>query len=320
MKSLKSFKKNNKLGILSASLVRYAFLISMSFTLLYPLLYMVTMAFRPMEDLKDPTIVWLNSNWTLENIKTMWEYMDLKNVLINSIFISFGSAALSTAACAVTGYGLARFQFAEKKLWMGVLILTIVVPSSVLTVASYIEMKDFSVFGITNLIELITGSNIEIKLLDTHFVFFLPAMFGAGISSGIFILVFYQFFNGLPKELEDAAYVDGAGPFKTFMKIAVPNMIPATVVVFLLSTVWYWNDRQISSNFTIELKTVSNRLTYVYSDMTKLLGVASGHGAYNEDVVLIQAAMLIAVIPMIILFAVSQKGFMKNVASVGIVG
>ena len=316
-------KKKNAAGIVSSALVKvlmYIFLISMSFVLIYPIIYMLAMAFRPLAELKDPTTLWLTQTPTLENIKTMWDHMKLSTVLPQSVFISVVSALLSTVICAITGYGFARFKFKEKGFWIGVLFATIVVPQAVLTIASYLQMKDFPVLGIVPLIEMITGQSIEINLLDTVWVYFLPAVFGRGLSSGIFILVFYQFFRGLPVELENSAYVDGAGPIRTFFYIAFPNMKPPTVVTFLLSMVWYWNDTDISGTYCIQLQTISKRLLSVYTDMTQLLGMANGHGVYHEEVPLIQAALLIAVVPMLLLFLLCQRSFVKSVATAGIVG
>lgn len=316
-------KKKSPMDLFFSVLIRfllYAFLISMSFVLVYPIIYMLAMAFRPLAELKDPTTLWLTGAPTLDNLKTMWEHMELSTILPQSVFISVVSALLSTVVCAVTGYGFARFKFREKGIWIGVLFATIVVPQTVLSIASYLQMKDFPIMGIVPLVELITGKAIEINLLDTLWVYFLPAMFGSGLSSGIFILVFFQFFRGLPVELENSAYVDGAGPIRTFFSIAFPNMKPPTVVVFLLSMVWYWNDRQISGTYCIQLQTISKRLLSVYTDMTQLLGVANGHGVYHEEVPLIQSALLIAVIPMLLLFLLCQRSFVKSVATAGIVG
>jgi len=312
--------KFNKYGSILTTLLQYSFLIPMSFVLIYPILYMITMAFRPVGDMIDPTTVWISSEITMDNIKTMWVQMDFGTVLLNSVFISFASAIISTAVCAVTGYGFARFKFKEKFFWIAILFLTIVLPPSVVSVASFLELKDFTIFGLVSLIRNITGMEFEINLLDTYAVYFLPALFGAGLYSGIFILVFMQFFKGFPKELEDSAYIDGAGPIKTFLNIVMPNMKPPTVVVVMLSVVWYWNDTHISGTFAINLTTISRRLLTINTDMTQVLGTAGGQGAFNEQVVYIQAALLMAIIPMLILFVLCQKIFVESVTTSGLVG
>lgn len=326
MRSLNiNLKKPNKLksirkkGVV-ANLLSYAFLIPMSFSLVYPILYMVSMAFRPKSDLLDPTIVWISSKLTTDNLKTMWEQMNFKELLVNSMFISLFSAIISTAVCAVTGYGFARFKFKEKGFWKLILFITIVLPPSVMSVASYLGMKDFTFFGAIDVFRWITGSKIEINLLDTPLVYFLPAIFGAGLFSGMFVLIFMQFFKGFPKELEDSAYIDGAGPIKTFFKIVLPNMKPPVVVVGLLSTVWYWNDTEISGLYLTDMSVISKRLLTVHTDMVKVIGAASGYGTYHEEVIFIQAAMLIAIVPMLILFIISQKVFVESVTNSGIVG
>ncbi len=307
----------NKIG---SNFLVYLFLIPMSFTLLYPILYMIVMAFRPEADILDPSVVWISNRLTLDNMKIMWNQMDFKTVLINSLLLSVGSAFLSTITCALTGYGFARFDFREKPLWMLVLFITIVLPPSVTSVASYLGMKDFTFFGVISILRTVTNGTFEFNLLDTPMVYLLPAFFGAGLYSGMFVLIFMQFFKGFPKELEDSAYIDGAGPVKTFIRIVLPNMKPPVVVVGLLSLVWYWNDTDISGTYLTEMGVVSKRLLTVYTDMTKVLGAASGHGAYNQQVVYIEAAMLMAVIPMLILFLLVQKVFVESVTNSGIVG
>ena len=323
--SLISRNKKNKASFvlkkdLFSNLLSYLFLIPMSFSLVYPILYMVSMAFRPKSDLLDPTVIWISSNLTAHNIITMWEQMNFKELLFNSIFLSVFSALISTAVCAITGYGFARFKFKEKGFWKIILFITIVLPPSVMSVASYLGMKDFTFFGLVDVFRWITGAKIEINLLDTPMVYFLPAIFGAGLYSGMFILIFMQFFKGFPKELEDSAYIDGAGPIKTFFKIVLPNMKPPVVVVGLLSTVWYWNDTEISGLYLTNMSVISKRLLTVYTDMVKVIGAAGGYGAYHEEVVYIQSAMLIAIVPMLILFIISQKVFVESVTNSGIVG
>ena len=275
-------KRKGKVGIKkewTTNFLSYLFLVPMSFSLVYPILYMVAMAFRPKTDLLDPTIGWISSNGTMDNLKIMWEQMKFKDLLLNSMFLSITSAVISTAVCAITGYGFARFKFKEKNFWKIILFITIVLPPSVMSVASYLGMKDFTFFGFMNLFRLITGSNVEINLLDTPMVYFLPAIFGAGLYSGMFVLIFMQFFKGFPKELEDSAYIDGAGPLKTFFRIVLPNMKPPVVVVGLLSTVWYWNDTEISGMYLTNMSVISKRLLTVYTDMVKVIGAAGGYGA-----------------------------------------
>lgn len=86
---------------------------------------------------------------------------------------------------------------------------------------------------------------------------YLPALTGNGIRSGLMIFIFRQFFKGLPKELEDAAYLDGCGPLRTFVQIMIPNALSSFLTVFLFSVVWYWNDYYVSSTFFTSNTTIA---------------------------------------------------------------
>ncbi len=296
----------------------YAFLISVSFVLLYPLLYCISMAFRSSDDMYDPNVIWVPLHFTLENITTIWEKIEFPKLFGNTVLLCVGSALLQVVICAVTGYGFARFQFREKGIWMLVLILTVILPPQIASIPNYFMMKKFDVFGIIGLIENLSGYIFEIKLLDTVWAYFLPAVFGMGLRSGLFILIFRQFFRGLPHELEDSSYVDGAGPLRTFLKVMVPNCRAAVVVVFLFSLVWYWNDTYYGFMYMEEMETVSMRLSQISADISQLLPNMVGDP--TQGVPYVQAGVLLSILPLLILYLVCQKVFVESVERVGIVG
>lgn len=185
-------------------LLMYALLICLSFVLLYPLLYAFSQAFRTQADIYNANVIWIPTALTWENFRVLWKGIDYPLLFKNTLLICVGSSLLQTAVCVVTGYGFARFRFKEKALWMVLLLLTVILPPQIVSIPNFFLYKDFDAFGILSLVQRLTGYDIQIRLLDTLGVYFLPALFGQGMRSGLFILIFWQFFRGLPQELEDA--------------------------------------------------------------------------------------------------------------------
>lgn len=305
-----------KTASLIARVMIYALLICLSFVLLYPLLYALSQAFRTQEDIYNTNVVWLPTKFTLENFKGLWSLIDYPLLFRNTLIICLGSSLLQTVICGITGYGFARFKFKEKGIWMAILLLTVILPPQIVSIPNFFLYKNFDVLGILTLIRNLSGYEIEIKLLDTLGVYFLPALFGQGMRSGLFILIFWQFFRNLPQALEDAAYVDGAGPVRTFLRVMVPNCRAAVVVVFLFSLVWYWNDTYIGNMYMESMETVSMRLALINSDVSAL--------GLNLDrmsqVPYVQAGVLLSISPLLILYLFCQKVFVESVERAGIVG
>lgn len=301
---------------LIARCVMYVFLISVSYVLLYPLLYAFSQAFRTVDDVYNANVIWIPTRLTLDNFRTLWAGIDYPRLFANSLVICLGSALLQVAVCALTGYGMARFKFREKWLWTVVLLLTVVLPPQIVSIPNFFLYKNFDPFGLLALIERTAGIRIELRLLDTFGVYLLPAALGQGMRSGIFVLIFRQFFLGLPQELEDAAYVDGAGPIRTFARIMLPNCRAAVVVSFLFSLVWYWNDTYTGSMYTEQLETISVRLSLIQSDITTLGLQVDG----MTQAIYVQAGVLISVMPPLLLYLVCQRVFVESVERAGIVG
>lgn len=297
-------------------LLMYALLICLSFVLLYPLLYAFSQAFRTQADIYNANVIWIPTAFTWDNFRVLWKGIDYPLLFKNTLLICVGSSLLQTAICAVTGYGFARFRFREKALWMVLLLLTVILPPQIVSIPNFFLYKDFDAFGILSLVQRLTGYDIQIRLLDTLGVYFLPALFGQGMRSGLFILIFWQFFRGLPQELEDAVCVDGAGSVKTFLRVMTPNCRAAIVVVFLFSLVWYWNDTYIGNMYMESMETVSMRLALINSDITNL--------GLNLDrmgqIPYVQAGILVSIFPLLLLYLVCQKVFVESVERAGIVG
>ena len=146
---------------------------------------------------------------------------------------------------------------------------------------------------------------------------YLPAVFASGIRSGLFIYIFRQFYRGLPRELEDAAAVDGCGPIKTFLRVMVPLSSAAFITVFLFSFVWYWNDYYYSGMFFTNGNTVTLALSSLQDKLRTL-----NNGAYDPYlyVVSMQAGCLLVVLPPLLIYIIFQRYFTESIEKTGIVG
>ena len=290
---------------------RFLILFGLGFVILMPLMFMLSYGFRENADMNDPTIIWIPRHLTLRIMKQTINAMGLtranNNPLINTLVLNIGCSICQVVTCAITGYGFARFKFKGRNLLFGIVVLMILVPTQIISIPLYSTFRNF-LFGTVNLI-------------DNMLVMYLPALTANGIRAGLMIFIFRQFFRGLPKELEDAAYLDGCGPFKTFIKVMVPNAASSFLTVFLFSIVWYWNDYYVASSFFTNTKTIS----LVLKNLDGILNIeifnnANANISAREKIVWLEAGCLISITPMLILYACLQKHFTEGIERSGIVG
>lgn len=300
-------------------LLRTFVLIGLAFILVYPLLYMVSMSFRDVVDLYDPSVVWIPRNYSIQAIQGALKAMNYWEALYNTITIDVVSSLIQVAICAIVGYGFARFKFKGRGIAFAAVIMTIIVPIQTILIPLYINYRFFSVFGILDVYSLIIGKSVSVNLLNQPMVFYLPAIFGMGIRSGFYIFMYRQFFRGLPKELEEAAWIDGCGKFKTFYKVMLPNAKSIIITIFLFSLVWYWNDYFNTSMFLSKVPTISTQLSLIRSDGMANLGFNT-RGDELAMTTYIQAGCLISIIPMLILYMFTQRQFTESIERAGIVG
>ena len=312
---------------------RFFILFGLCFVILYPLIYMLSTAFRPSAQMTDPSVIWLPKSFTLSNIKDVWGIMDFGPTLLNTVLLNLVCSLLSVVVCAVTGYGFARFNFKGKGILFAIVIMQIIVPPQITVIPLYLQWAFFKCAGLVKLVAA-TGAKtflgIAIKwsddrtqtyisLIDHSIVMYAPAIFANGIKSGLYILIFRQFFKGLPKELEDAAYLDGCGPFKTFIRIMVPNAASSFLTVFLFAIVWYWNDYYVSSTFFINNHTVALALQKLSSTLDAQLFNNAQVGT-RKKIVWLESGCLLTIAPILIMYCFLQKHFTEGLERSGLVG
>lgn len=279
----------------------YFILIALAFIFLYPILYMVVNCFFSPDDLIDPSVTWLPTKLYLGNFVKAFETLNFLPSFGTSFYMSIIPSLLQLVATSLVGFGLARFEFPLKNFWLVMVIATFLIPTTVMTIPRYTM---YDTYG----------------MLKTVLPFFVPAAFGQGIRSAIFILIFYAFFSSYPISFDEAAELDGAGKFKIYYKIAMPAASGAIVLCLLFSFVWYWNETADLSLFSPNIETLPRQLQS-FGDRYSAIYGGTGEGLenrWNESISL--AGTLLSILPTVILYLVLQKQFVESVERSGITG
>lgn len=283
-----------------ANAFRYIFLLAFSYVLIYPIVYMVVNSIMTSADYYNPSVQWVPISTTWHNLKSAISAMSLGETMVSTLVNEMIAAGLGIASCAVAAFGLARFNFKGKAILSALMILTILVPNAMTIIPSYVNYQD-------------------LRLLNTPFVFWLPAVTGVGLNGGLFIYIYTQFFKGLPKEIEEAAWVDGAGTWRTFLQIVLPSSGVVFVTVTVFSVIWHWNDSFLAQMYLTERFPIGVVIANIENLMSSWLTQTMMMSKFTLAQFLI-AACLISIIPMLIFYVIIQKRFIASVATSGIVG
>ena len=281
-------------------------LICIGFIYIYPILHMISSSLMSLDDLLDSSIRWLPSSFNFSNFAQAAASMNYWTALWQSIVLAGVPTVCNLVSCSVTGYALARFDFPGKKIVMGIIILTFVLPSQITMIPTYVLYSNLGI-------------------LNTIWAFVLPALFAQGFNAPIFILIFMQFFKQIPKVLIEAARIDGAGHFKAFFRVALPSAAPAFITVALFSFVWYWNESYLTELYVHGVYGASDWTSLVVqldnfaSNFSSYQQTATA-GATNLNESINMAGTLLSILPLLILYFVLQRHFVESIDRTGITG
>lgn len=315
----KNVLKNKTKGV-GVSVLRMLFLLAFEFVLLYPVIFMISNSFKVTSDTLNPAVKWFSLSPTTYGYKVAWMAFDYWNGLKITFLFGIVSGLIEVVTCAVYAYGLSRFELRFKKIWMFLLIVTILIPDVMLIIPRILNFRYMDVFGILGLFYKLTGVDLRVNITDTVWTFYLPSLFGVGLKGGLFIYIYMQFFKGLPKELEEAAWIDGAGPVQTFIRIIIPSSGIVILTVFIFSFIWHWNDWLLATMYTennhtlaFTLRNISGYIGQLWSSMK----ISADSSAYYGAPL---AACLMFIAPPTLLYVILQRHFIESVDRVGIVG
>jgi len=293
-------------------IVRTVLLIGLSFVILFPTIQQVLMALRDPADVNNPAVIWIPETWSTMNITIAATVLDYRNALFNTFKVSSIAMVLQVASTALAGYAFSRLRFKGSNILFVFVVLTIVIPPQALSLAQYLYFRDLGLIGNESTIYLMSG-------------------LGMGIRSGIFIYIFRSFFRGLPKELEESAQIDGAGVFRTFWSVMLPNARGAIITVALFAFVWQWNDAYYVKIFEVstqEFPLLTMRLINAAERMYDALFYTGGLELVGQDVwenpvflaLISNVAALLMMLPLLIMYLFVQKQFVESIERTGIVG
>lgn len=295
---------------------RFIILFGLAFVVMYPIMYMISTSIRPQSEMTDPSVMWIPKDIIFSNFVDTWNAIKYPTIFMNTVTVNVVCSLLQVVTCSITGYGFARFKFIGKGFLFGIVIMQIIVPVQVILVPLFMQFRFFDPLG---LVSLITGSSMN--LVDNPLALYIQAFFVNGIRAGLFVLLFRQFFRGLPKELEDAAHLDGCGPIQTFVRIMIPNAMSSYLTVFIFSLVWYWNDSYVTGMFFTKSRTISLEIENLWMTVSQYLSPTNEvTGIASDYMVWVEAGCLLAILPILIMYIFLQRYFIEGVERSGIVG
>ena len=315
-----TYLKRNVTGIIW-KIFRFLLLIGICYIFLFPVIYMLSVAVRGPDTVNDPSVVWIPREFSLDSIKTAIDILEYPRAITTTLIIAVASTVGSLISCSLAGYGFARFKFKEKNIAFALVMLTIIVPPQTTIISSFVNYRNFDCFGILKLVHMIFPSvDAGINLINTPWTFILPAFFGAGLRAGLFIYIFRQFFAGMPKDLEEAAMIDGCGALRTFVQVMLPLAKSAFITVLLFSFVWHWNDYVQAAMYFNDNQPISVMLNQMQSLLqdAKLFNVVTN--TPDEIRTYLQAGCLLTILPPLVLYIFTQRFFTESIERTGIVG
>ncbi|MEV0220562.1 carbohydrate ABC transporter permease [Streptomyces sp. NPDC050704] len=250
-----------------------------------PLAWALATSFKPEGEATKTPLHWLGSQFTFDAYRKVWEAGDIGRWMFNTAYISVMTTVLTVLLCAMAAYGFSRTEFRGRKVLYALVLGGIMVPPQVLMAPLFAEM-------------------VQLGLVDTYWGVILPQV---AVPAMVFILV--KFFDGVPRELEEAAFVDGAGRWRVFWTIVMPLSRPVLAAVGIFTFISTWN------NFLWPFLVTTDP-----NGMTLPVGLVNVQTSYGLRYEQMMASVVIAGLPLLIVFVLFQRQIVKGVAHTGLAG
>lgn len=310
-----SYKRNallNKVKKVAINILWFLIIVGVSYVILAPVIGMVVNSISSDRDAYDPMMFVLPKQPTLEKYKLVFERLDYATTMSKDLVYVALLTIIQLFICSMVGYGFARFDFPLKGLLFGCVVVMIVIPTHVIMFPLYITFRQFDPFGLAT-----RYLGDYITFMGTPAPMFIMSFLGTGLKSGLYIYIFNQFFRGLPKEIEEAALVDGCGAWYTYFRIMLPNAMPSVITVTVFSLVWQFNDTFYSNLFQISPEIVISKkistLQATIANIDKILDLPIQE-------LYLDAGIVLMILPILLIYLLLQKQFIEGVERSGIVG
>ncbi len=271
-----------KTGRFAGKGILYIVLCIAAFIWMYPFIWMITASLKTNDEFWGSGLNILPQNPTLENFVRSWNNANFSQYFLNTVIVTVVSVVVVLLCTSAAGYVLGRYEFPGKKVLLGIFMASITIPLTFTIIPIYQLLSSMK----------LTGSLVGLIVAE------------CGGSHILFLMLFSSFYSGLPKEMEEAAIVDGCGFFQTYVRIMFPLAKPVIVTVVIMQFIWTWN------SFLLPLVlTLSNP-----SLRTLAVGLYALKGEHVVDWTGIAAGASIAVVPIILVFICLQKYFVDGIA------
>ena len=317
---IKKLKTSNTWIKTIVNICRFILMLGVSYVILYPFVAKIAGSFMTIEDVVSPTVALIPTNPTVNIYKTVWVENSYVEGFVYTLLLSLLCALIQTFVACLIGYGLAKFKFKGNKAVMIAVIVTMIIPHIALKSAMTQQLMNFDLFRIfawnyKGPIELIFGE--PLYLGQTFWPLIILSATGLAFKNGLYIYLMRQFFKGVPDELEESAYVDGANTFRTFFQIIIPLSVPMMITIFLFSFSWQWTDTFYTASpffTTSDIHLLPNIV-----EVPQTLKIDFAASTLWESIVTNTCGMLV-IIPLFIIFLFAQRSFVEGIERSGIVG
>lgn len=291
---------------------RAIIIIGICYMILAPVFGIVANSFFSNKDAYDPMVYLIPKEGTLERYKMAIDILEYGPTMLRSLLYSLTLMLLQIFTCSMVGYGFARYNFPLKGLLFGCVVVMIVIPTHTIMLPLYMTFKQFDPLGLCT---LIFGK--PLSFMGSTTPMYIMTALGCGLRSGLYIYIFNQFFRGLPKEIEEAALVDGAGTWYTYFFIMLRNAVPSVITVAVFSMVWQYNDTFFAKLFLIpQDQSIGMRMASLITN------IANQFQIYDKTIqnLYLDAGIVLMLVPIVLIYVLLQKHFIEGVERSGIVG
>ncbi len=268
------------------SVLKHAALIAVGLIMIYPLLWLVVSSFRPTEVIFRTPGLWLNEFY-IQNYTEGWFALTypFTQYIVNSAIVVVGAVAGNLFACSLAAYAFARLKFRFKTLWFAIMLMTIMLPVYVIVVPQYIV---FNALGWVN----------------TFIPLILPKFLA---TDAFFVFLMVQFIRGIPRELDEAARIDGCGHWRIFSRVMLPLMGPAIATTAIFTFIWTWSD------FFTPLIYLTDPISYTVPVALRSFLDSSEGSNWGA----MFAMSVVTLIPLFLVFLFGQRFLVKGIATTG---
>ncbi|MCD7059897.1 carbohydrate ABC transporter permease [Pelagibacterium sp. HS1C4-1] len=255
--------------------------------MIYPLLWMLASSLKPDDEIFGRLSLW-PSEFHWSNYSEGWNALrvSFSRFYLNSAFVTVVSVIGNLLSCSFAAYAFARLEFTGRRFWFALMMMTLMIPYHVVLIPQYVLFD-------------------QLNMVNTYWPLILPKFLA---SDAFFTFLMIQFFRQLPRELDEAAMIDGCSPFKIYWAIILPLSLPAMATAAIFSFIWVWED------FLAPLIYLNDIQNYTVPLALRLFIDQESQSAYGQ----MFAMSVLSIVPVIVFFIIFQKLIIRGIAMSGL--